>query len=129
MLEAYKRTLDFKGRAGRKEYWLFVLAYVIALVIAMVIDGIVFGAFSGSGAFPFGGPIYLVTVLAHIVTSFSVSFRRLHDINRSAWWLLIGLIPLIGGIVLLVFSVLPGTPGSNRFGPAPGTSDLETTFA
>ena len=126
MFEAYKRTLDFRGRAGRKEYWLYFLIYVIQLVVAMVIDNTVLAAMTGPGGV---GVFYVLVILANLVTALSAGFRRLHDTNRSAWWLLIGLIPLIGGIVLLIFYVLPGTPGPNRFGPAPGGSDLEQTFA
>ena len=126
MFEAYKRTLDFQGRAGRKEYWLFFLAYLIQLVVAMVIDNTVLAAFKIEGGV---GIFYILVVLANLVTALSVGFRRLHDTNRSAWWLLIALIPLIGGVVLLVFYVLPGTPGPNRFGAQPGAPELEETFA
>jgi len=126
MFEAYKRTLDFRGRAGRKEYWLYVLAYVIQIVIAMVIDNTVLSAFTTEGGV---GIFYVLVILANLVTALSAGFRRLHDTNRSAWWLLIALIPLIGGLVLLIFYVLPGTPGENRFGPPPGAPELEETFA
>lgn len=125
MFEAYKRTLDFQGRAGRKEYWLFFLAYVIQLVVAILIDRLVFGTGPGEGV----PVVYLLAILANLVPALSAGFRRLHDTNRSAWWLLISLIPFIGGLVLLVFYVLPGTPGPNKFGPPPGSSDLEETFA
>jgi uncharacterized membrane protein YhaH (DUF805 family) len=126
MFEAYKRTLDFQGRAGRKEYWLFFLAYMIQLIIAMVIDNTVLSAFQLGGGV---GILYLLVILANLLPAISAGFRRLHDTNRSAWWLLIAFIPLIGGLVLLIFYVLPGTPGANRFGPAPGAPELEETFA
>jgi uncharacterized membrane protein YhaH (DUF805 family) len=126
MFEAYKRTLDFRGRAGRREYWLFFLVYLVQIVVAMVIDNTVLAAVTPEGGV---GIVYVLVALANLVTALSVGFRRLHDTNRSAWWLLIGLIPLIGGVVLIVFYVLPGTPGPNRFGPQPGASDLQETFA
>jgi uncharacterized membrane protein YhaH (DUF805 family) len=126
MFEAYKRTLDFQGRAGRKEYWLYFLAYLIQIIVAMVIDNTLLSAFTTEGGV---GILYVLVALANLVTALSVGFRRLHDTNRSAWWLLIALIPIIGGIVLLVFYVLPGTPGPNRFGPQPGAPELEETFA
>lgn len=126
MFEAYKRTLDFQGRAGRREYWLWFLAYFIQLIVAVVIDNTVLSAFQMGGGI---GLLYVLVILGNLVTAVSVGFRRLHDTNRSAWWLLIAFIPIIGGLVLLVFYVLPGTPGENRFGPAPGAPELETTFA
>jgi uncharacterized membrane protein YhaH (DUF805 family) len=67
------------------------------------------------------GLAIVVAALALIVPSLAVSFRRLHDTDRSAWWLLLVCIPIIGVIVVLVFMVLPGTVGPNRFGPDPIT--------
>jgi uncharacterized membrane protein YhaH (DUF805 family) len=122
---AYKRIFDFQGRAGRQEYWLFFLVYIVQLVVAMLIDRLVFGTGPGQGV----PVLYLLTILANLIPALSVGIRRLHDTNRSGWWMLIGLIPLLGGLVLLVFYVLPGTPGSNRFGPPAGTPDVQETFA
>ena len=70
-------------------------------------------------------------MLGNLIPGLAVGFRRLHDTNRSAWWTLIALIPLIGGIVLLVFYCLAGTQGPNRFGSAPGAveEDLQATFS
>ena len=58
-----------------------------------------------------------IVSLVHLIPGIAVSVRRLHDIDRTGWWLLIGFVPLIGAIVLLIFYVTPGTPGANRFGP------------
>jgi uncharacterized membrane protein YhaH (DUF805 family) len=58
-------------------------------------------------------------MLGLFIPSLAVTIRRLHDINRSAWWVLIALIPFLGALVLLIFAVLDGTPGDNRFGPDP----------
>ena len=63
-----------------------------------------------------------IYVLATLVPILALSVRRLHDIDRSGWWVLTYLLPLIGPLVLLVFAVLDGTPGSNRFGPNPKAS-------
>lgn len=130
MLDAYKRYADFQGRSGRREYWMFALfIFLVAMGFALV------GAImTGIGGRMLGGLVYLiyaVFLLGSFVPSLAVGFRRLHDTNRSAWWILIGLIPFLGSIVLLVFYCLPGTPGSNRFGPEPGKVDetLQTTFA
>jgi uncharacterized membrane protein YhaH (DUF805 family) len=62
---------------------------------------------------------HLAVMLALLVPSLAVTFRRLHDTNRRGWWILIGLIPLIGAVVLFIFYLLDGTPGPNRFGPDP----------
>ncbi len=126
MFAAYKNYWDFQGRAGRSEYWLFFLWMLILGVVAGVVDAI---AFRHIG---FGGPTALFVTFAHLIPNLSLSFRRLHDTNRTAWWLLIALIPLIGGLVLFVFTVLRGTQGENRFGPEPGQrsyEELQATFA
>jgi uncharacterized membrane protein YhaH (DUF805 family) len=98
---------NFSGRARRSEYWWFVLAYFIAYVVAALIDQMT------------GVPVLtLVLVLGLLVPTLAVSVRRLHDTDRSGWWLLLNLIPF-GGIVTLVFSCLDSQPGANRFGPSP----------
>jgi len=110
-----QKYADFTGRAPRAEYWWFFLFVIIGEVIAMAIDSILgLGQMVG----PYG-PVLLLFALALIVPSIAVGVRRLHDTDRSGWWLLIGLIPLIGAIVLLVFFVTEGTKGDNRYGPDP----------
>jgi len=103
----------FDGRASRPEYWFFVLCNIIVYVVLEILVGVV-GRIAAVLA--------LIYALAVLVPSIAVGIRRLHDIDRSGWWLLIGLVPLVGGIVLLVFAVLPGTQGNNRFGPPAPTS-------
>ena len=129
MLEAYKRYADFQGRASRSEYWLFVL-FVFIVATVFVVAGV---ALSGGSAQPNMLVMlpYLVFLLGSLVPSLAVGFRRLHDTDRSAWWLLIAFIPLIGGVALLVFYCLPGTPGPNRFGPAHVSAPeaLQATFS
>lgn len=102
----------FEGRARRKEYWYFVLFFAIVMAVAMVLDGVLFGNADE-------GPIQLVVVLGLLAPSLAVAFRRFHDIDRSAWWVLIGLIPIIGAIVVIYWAAQPGTKGPNRFGPDP----------
>jgi uncharacterized membrane protein YhaH (DUF805 family) len=128
MFTAYRNYWDFQGRAARSEYWLFFLWVFILGFIAGVVDRL---AFSG-GAPSLFGPCALFVTFANLIPNLSLSFRRLHDTNRSAWWLLIALIPLIGALVLFVFTLLRGTQGENRFGPEPGQrsyAELEATFA
>ena len=116
MQEAVRTVLskyaDFSGRARRSEYWYWALAYAIAYVIALILDGIL-----GINLL-----VYLV-VLAAIVPSIAVGVRRLHDTDRSGWFILIGLIPIIGAIVLIVFYVQDSGP-DNQYGPNPkGAAD------
>ena len=113
-LEALKKYAVFSGRSRRKEYWYFVLFNLIVSLVLSAIDALL-GTFSSSNVGLLGG-IYGLAVL---IPSIAVSVRRLHDIDRTGWWVLIGLVPVIGTIVLLVFAVSDGTPGSNRFGPNP----------
>ena len=117
-LEALKKYAVFGGRSRRKEYWYFVLFSVIVSLVLSAIDALL-GTLSSSTNVGLLGGIY---GLAIIIPSIAVSVRRLHDIDRTGWWVLIGLVPVIGTIVLLVFAVLDGTPGQNRFGPNPKAS-------
>ena len=114
-LEVLKKYGVFNGRARRKEYWYFVLFNIIISIVLAVIDGVA-GTFSAEAGMGLLGGIYILVVL---IPSIAVSVRRLHDTNRSGWWLLIGLIPLIGGIVLLIFMVQDSKPDENQYGPNP----------
>lgn len=99
----------FSGRARRSEYWWFYLFITIA--------NIVFGCLSGvAEAAVFIG---LIVSLALLLPTIAVSVRRLHDTNRSGWFMLLGLIPIVGGIILLIFFTQDSKPGPNRFGPNP----------
>ena len=113
-LEALKKYAVFGGRSRRKEYWYFLLFNIIVAIVLAWIDALL-GTFSSSGI----GVLSGIYGLAILLPSLAVTVRRLHDIDRSGWWILINLFPLIGSIVLLVFAVSEGTPGSNRYGPNP----------
>ena len=117
-IEALKKYAVFSGRSRRKEYWYFVLFSLIVSLVLSAIDALL-GTFSSSTNVGLLGGIY---GLAIIIPSIAVSVRRLHDIDRTGWWVLISLVPVIGTIVLLVFAALEGTPGENRFGPNPKAS-------
>ncbi|MEP7045021.1 MAG: DUF805 domain-containing protein [Dokdonella sp.] len=110
-----KQYFAFEGRARRKEYWMFTLINVIISIVLMGVDHVL-GTLSATSGIGLLGGIYALAVL---LPSLAVSVRRLHDTDRSGWWLLICLVPLIGGIVLLVFMCLEGTRGTNRFGADP----------
>ena len=99
---------EFNGRARRSEYWYFVLFnFIVSLGLGMV------DAFTGMGFLN-----YLYS-LAVIIPGIAVGVRRLHDTGRSGWWLLVGLIPFIGWIVLIVFLVQDSNPYDNQYGPNP----------
>lgn len=114
-IEVLRKYAIFSGRARRKEYWFFVLFNALFAIAAAILDNILGLAFREVGY----GPIYLLYALATIVPGLAVSVRRLHDIGKSGWFILLGLIPCVGGIILLVFSVMPGDPGHNQYGPDP----------
>ncbi|MGW0836926.1 DUF805 domain-containing protein [Streptomyces prunicolor] len=107
-IEVLKKYAVFSGRARRKEYWMFGL---FAAIIAIVLGGIGFAI-----KFPLLVGLFYLAIL---LPGLGVSIRRLHDTGRSGWWLLIGLVPLIGGITLLVFTCLDSEPGANAYGPNP----------
>jgi uncharacterized membrane protein YhaH (DUF805 family) len=115
LIAVKQKYADFSGRARRSEYWYFLLFYMLILIALSVVD-VVMGWFSTDAGVGVLSGIY---TLALLIPSLSVSVRRLHDTDRSGWWLLIGLLPLIGGIVLLVFFVQDSQAGANRFGPNP----------
>jgi uncharacterized membrane protein YhaH (DUF805 family) len=118
--QAFRNTFTYQGRASRSAYWWFVLFELIAMIGVGIVGGIA-GAASGSGGAGAAVSVLVgIVLIAAVVVLFLVSLplyvRRLHDINMSGFWLLVGLVPFFGGIALLVFSLLPGTPGPNRFG-------------
>jgi uncharacterized membrane protein YhaH (DUF805 family) len=114
-IEVLNKYAVFSGRARRKEYWYFALFNVIITVVLAIISQ-VFNSMLHTQIFDLLNPLYSLAVL---VPSLAVTVRRLHDTDRSGWWILISLIPLVGAIVLLVFTVQDSTPGDNRFGPNP----------
>lgn len=139
-----QKYADFSGRAPRAEYWWYSLAVMILAIVVMIVENIL--GLSGTVG-PYG-PLSMLMTLGLLVPGLAVSVRRLHDTNRSAWWLLlivpyvlsallagyamasgsmaglgsaglVGIIGLICVVVMLVFMVLPGTAGDNRYGPDP----------
>lgn len=111
-----ERYADFQGRSPRSEFWWFVLFYLLAsLVIGLL------GAVSETLA----GIVNFIFWLVLLIPSIAVGVRRLHDIDRTGWWVLIGLVPVLGTLVLIFFFVQRGTPGPNRFGPDPAGKLVE----
>jgi uncharacterized membrane protein YhaH (DUF805 family) len=111
---------NFKGRARRSEYWYVQLFLVLTNLAAAAIDFVLMDydveRFLANGG---GGIVGLIWIVATIVPALAVLIRRLHDTSRSGWWALIGLIPVVGGIVVLVFTVMDSIPGENKYGVSP----------
>lgn len=114
IVSAFRKYAEFRGRARRSEYWWFWLFTVLVGFAAGMMDGLL-GLADETGNGPIGG----IVTLALLLPSLAVGARRLHDTGRSAWWLLIALVPLAGLIVLLIFFVKDSAPGANEHGPNP----------
>ena len=113
---------DFNGRARRKEYWMFGVIYCVIMLLALVLDSVLGFTFSIAGEELSWGYLYTAAGLIHLIPSFAVTVRRVHDCNKSGWLLLLLFIPLVNlifGFVFLYFMVKAGTSGDNRFGVDP----------
>jgi uncharacterized membrane protein YhaH (DUF805 family) len=104
---------NFSDRASRSEFWLFVLFTFVASLILGLLDSLVVGAL-----FLQFSPLSTIFTIAILIPSISVNVRRLHDVNRSGWWLLIEL-TVIGILLILFWCCTKGDEGENRFGPKP----------
>lgn len=114
-VEALKKYAVFSGRAQRSEYWYFFLFYGLISIALGIADGLA-GSYNKHAGMGMLSGIFSIGML---LPSLGVAVRRLHDVDRSGWWLLIALIPIVGVLVLLVFSVRDSQLGSNRFGLNP----------
>jgi uncharacterized membrane protein YhaH (DUF805 family) len=108
-LDVLKNYVGFSGRARRTEIWMFFLISMIVSIIISVVESVI--------GFP--GTISGLYSLAILLPAIAVGMRRLHDTDRSGWWMLLSLIPFFGAIVLLIFFCLEGTSGQNQYGPDP----------
>jgi len=106
-LKVMKQYADFNGRARRKEYWMFVLFYMIILIIASILDNTLGLVVAGST-----GAIYLISVLIMLVPAIAVAARRMHDVGKSGWYMLIP-------IYNLILYCTDSETGSNEYGPNP----------
>ena len=135
MILPYRRYAEFSGRSRRKEYWMFTLFYLLVMIALNA----VFGTNQierGTGSFVYGtrlvgagswvsGVFWLVS----LIPGLAVSVRRLHDLDRPGWMLLLWLIPVLGWFALLVLMCLEGTHGTNRFGRDQKYSDSARIFS
>ena len=111
----------FKGRASRPEYWWWALSVFIIMLIIGVLDAYFIAPLLGFGVGDenFGQPLSVIASLAILIPNIAIGVRRLHDTGRTGWWLLIGLVPVVGFLVLLYFFVQPSDEGANQHGSKP----------
>ncbi len=121
-LHVLKNYATFSGRARRKEYWMFFLISALISIVLTLLD-ILLGTYSVEYEAGLFSGLYSLLIL---IPSIAVVVRRLHDTDRSGWWILISLIPLIGVLVLFVFMCLDSQPGTNRFGVNPKEAASQT---
>ena len=122
-IKPYFKYAQFSGRADRKEFWYFMLFYIVVAIVLSILDGLIFGGqvamtndgFSASSS----GPLQAVFALGSLIPLLAVTFRRLHDIGKTAWWVLLGLIPLVGTIILIIWYARKGDPAPNAYGEVP----------
>jgi uncharacterized membrane protein YhaH (DUF805 family) len=150
MLMPLKRYAEFSGRSRRKEYWMYLLLIVIVGFVLGMIEGVMGLQQSVAGVY---GPLSAILALVTFIPSLAVGVRRLHDTDRTGWWMLLPILPyaaafamLFSGnvamfgilalvalgcaVVVLVFMVLDGTKGPNKYGPDPkGGVDADKVFA
>ncbi|NKQ41303.1 MAG: DUF805 domain-containing protein [Sulfurovum sp.] len=115
------KYINFDGRATRSEYWYFALFSFMIVIVLKLIDAYAINPLLGATPEEAvqGGILQVIFVLSLLLPAIGVTVRRLHDIGKSAWWLLLVLIPLIGALVLLYFYVIDSQKGSNEFGENP----------
>ncbi|MEM6481156.1 MAG: DUF805 domain-containing protein [Pseudomonadota bacterium] len=124
MAAATRRVLSkyatFSGRASRPEFWWWYLSLFLALVITQIIDALLIAPLLVPEGVPEAErvrPLSWLVAMALLLPNLAVGARRLHDIGRTGWWLLIGLIPLIGTIILIYFYIQPSDTERNAYGP------------
>ncbi|MBV8489311.1 MAG: DUF805 domain-containing protein [Candidatus Eremiobacteraeota bacterium] len=123
-LSVLKNYTGFHGRARRAEFWWFTLFNIIIIAVLELVGSLI-GGMTGSGNGPVvAGALAGIYSLAVLLPTIAVSIRRLHDTDKSGWWILLNFVPF-GAIVLLIFYILDGTPGPNQYGPNP--KDLVAT--
>jgi len=112
---------NFKGRARRKEYWMYTLIFTVLLIALMTIMFSVL-SFSDETGIETGPGVYLTVILvivflfAHFIPTIALTVRRLHDTGKSGWWYLIVLVPYLGNFVIFIFTLIDGDRGDNKYG-------------
>ena len=118
---AFQNYAVFSGRASRSEFWIFMLWLIGIQVFVSIVEAIL--------GYPFQrGPFTILVAFVSMIPTLAVFVRRLHDLGRSAWWLLVGLIPLVGYVTLFVIAARGGEPGDNKYGPKPNTEERNSVL-
>lgn len=125
-LAVLKKYGDFSGRARRSEYWSFILISSVIYLVLLITDIFVLAG-NNSYGLGFLGILAVIYYLAALLPALAVLVRRLHDTGHSGWWWFIGIVPIVGEIVLLVFLVTDSQPGANQYGPNPKEPATLTT--
>ena len=113
VITCFNKYVVFKGRADRPEFWYFALFQVVVLALLGFVSR----------------PLEGVASLVFLLPGLAVGARRLHDINKTGWWLLLGLVPLVGWVVLIYWGVQPGDPGANQYGEPPAKTPTSSDLA
>jgi uncharacterized membrane protein YhaH (DUF805 family) len=123
IIDNFRRTVtaqyfDFNGRTARAGFWYYMLVYVLLYIVVSILESILgFGAITQYGNYYYQvRPLTGLLTLALLLPNLGIGVRRLHDTNHSGFWLLIGLIPIVGWLVLIYWYVQPGTVCANRYG-------------
>ena len=103
----FQNYVTFSGRAARSEYWYWTLFVFLSAFVLAIVDSAL------------GTPFYAIFALGVFLPNLAVLVRRLHDRNKSGWWILLFLIPLIGAVILLIWTLLPSDNGANDYGVEP----------
>jgi len=126
-LLAFKNYFSFRGRSNRSEYWYFVLFHIVFVLGALMLDFAII--FNNGNPVAF---VYLFYFLATFIPALAVTVRRLHDTDKSGWWMFVSLIPIVGSVWMIVLMASEGTRGDNKYGPDPNghpTFDFESQAA
>ena len=106
----FKKIATFDGRASRSEYWWFQFFYILVVIVAVILDAVLVG-----GNLEAAGALEIVSQLILLLPALAVTARRLHDVDRSGWWMLVG-ITIVGLIPLFIWWLAPGTNKKNKYG-------------
>lgn len=115
---------SFEGRVGRGPYWMFLIVMLVVVggLFALSMASMV-NAEDPSSAGAMASVPMMIAMLVLLWPALAIQAKRWHDVDKSAWWILIGLVPVVGGLIALVFNgFIAGTPGANRFGPVPANA-------
>ena len=110
---------NFKGRARRKEYWMFTLFFMLFLLASSFVFGALVGILGDNTGTILGVSLLIALYFGHLVPALAVTVRRLHDTGKSGWMYLLVIIPYIGNLIIFIFTVIEGDKGDNKYGPDP----------